>query len=290
MRAGLAGLFFFQGLPNVAQFSKQPAPVGLGHWINFTFFAHPQVMLALKGLLAVVLCLYVVGLFPVITLSYMAFMSVGLGTLFNSQHAIGHSYQPLSLVIVVQWLFVCALQIGRRFHWQPSYPPPDLEVHYSKQTLAAVYMVAAITKLARSEGGWLMQLPGIVVQLQKTQDQFFYDHLKPLGEDWLASFTNLLLHYPALTYLFFGAGLFLEFFAFLGLISRSWGLAVGLGLLTMHYLADQIMGLSFTVLSSLVVIYFVNLPYWVVKMTQMLERVRARGSALGQPAPDKLAG
>jgi len=264
MRLSLGILFLWYGLPKIQSIVGQPAPVGLGKFVDFTFLCNPRTALALKVGVVLALILYTFGRFLPLVLPYMLFVALAFGTLYNSQGAIGHSYQPLSLVLLVQ----CALALWAvaARHAHPGALPEDKatyfnrEIHCTKQAIVAVYVTSAITKLIESKGAWLFDLPSIAVDLQKTQEQYFYDHLTPLPH----SLTDVVIQHPNLAYLIFAPGLFLETFAFLALFGRKWALVMGLALVTMHYLIAAVMGLSFKVLAGLVVIYLINIPYWFV--------------------------
>jgi hypothetical protein len=67
-----------------------------------------------------------------------------------------------------------------------------------------------------------------------------------------------------------GAGLLLELGAPLMLYSRFFGLVFGCAFVVLHRTLGKVMGLDFIYHQTLVMIYFVNVPYWIVTLGQKL--------------------
>jgi len=74
-----------------------------------------------------------------------------------------------------------------------------------------------------------------------------------------------LMDHPLATCLIFGPGLLIELFLFLGLLGRGWSLVLGAIAVVFHLMVGLIMLLFFTAHIWLILLYFVNLPYWLVR-------------------------
>jgi len=72
-----------------------------------------------------------------------------------------------------------------------------------------------------------------------------------------------LAEHPWTTRLFFSPGLFLELLAFVALWGRRPAAFIGMGLLIMHYVIGIVMGLRFSAHEWLLLIFLVNMPYWI---------------------------
>jgi hypothetical protein len=134
--------------------------------------------------------------------------------------------------------------------------------HFTISAIAASYVVSAISKLVRSEGRWIENIPNIVLQIRKTNGQAFAD----TGDHTAAAATNFAIDLtsrdPDLARLLFGAGLGVELFAFLALFGRTWALLVGISLFVLHTLVSQLMSLEFTYNKAALVLLLINIPFW----------------------------
>jgi hypothetical protein len=151
----------------------------------------------------------------------------------------------------------------------------NLAMDWSRQMLAATYVVSAISKLAGSGGRWIWQTPNFALQIRKANDMQYYSTLEasPGHVDWLA---RLLLDHPWLARFVIGAALPLELFAFLGCFNRRLGAIVGLVLIGFHSTVSELMQLGFALNKYLLFIFFVNLPFW---LCSTWKKFRTRFSA-----------
>ncbi|HEY5892806.1 MAG TPA: hypothetical protein VIT91_06200 [Chthoniobacterales bacterium] len=262
MRLGFAGLLWYR-MPHAVPPTVQPFPNGLAHWIDLTFLANPAIFTPARWIFLAMLALYVVGRLVPLALSYLLCLNVAVYTLWNSQGWIGHTDQIISLTLLALTLFHIFAAISR-FRPKDGRSLGDVEISISLQVIAATYVVAGITKLIKSDGMWLAQLPNITVQIEKTNEQFFYDFLRhpnPGLTDWLNS--QLIAH-PWLAYPFFGPGLIVELAAFLLPYGRRHAAILGLALLAMHGLISLTMQITFTTNIWMLIIFAVNVPFWAV--------------------------
>ncbi len=268
--AAMRGLFawlMWRMLPARIPFTAQPVPNGLAHFFDFTFLTDTAVYEPLRwGMLAALVC-YVAGLLPVVSLGYATAMLIAVGTLENSQGAIGHHLQLVCLVAGGQWLVYAG---GARRRLGSTHAALDIQqtaVQAAKVVIVAGYVASGCVKLIASGGLWVWQLPDIALQLVKTHANVYYDTLWPQAVWSAETLPHLIVTHPNLTRLAFTPGLVLELFAFFALIGRKAGFAIGAGLLLMHLLIRLVMQLSFSAHEWLLVIFFLNPPFllhWLV--------------------------
>lgn len=260
MRAVFAWLVWTM-LPESIPWTTQPVPNALAHFIDFTFLAEASIYGPLRLTALVALVIYGAGFVPLLSLGFAAALAIAVGTLENSQGAIGHHLQLVCLVAGGQWLAYAAA--ARACWWLPSTDAHRRAIQVAKLVIAASYVTSACVKLIASGGLWVWQLPDIALQLIKTHANVYYDTLQPQSVWAAETLPGLIVAHPNLTRLFFLPGLLVELFAFLALCGRRAGFAIGAGLLAMHLLIRVVMQLSFSAHEWLLLIFFLNPPYLV---------------------------
>ncbi len=161
------------------------------------------------------LLLYVIGIVPALGLLPIAFFATLIGTLLNSQGAINHSWQLVTLMGLAQLIVYAWPRKGQGLSVLIK---PDLERHRQAAwavliVIAAGYVICGVVKVWNSDFMWLHRAPWLAVQLYKTHFSHFYDTLE-MPPQWLQQITETLVQNPNLARLIFGAGLFIELAAF----------------------------------------------------------------------------
>ncbi len=266
MRAAFAALAFINIKWETAPYTTQDPSksVGLARFFDLTWLGHhPPGALTQNAVIAFLL-LYVAGFLPALGLLPLAFFATLIGTLINSQGAINHSWQLVTMMLLAQLLVYAWPRRGNgRLNWSVTLKP-DLDrhrqaAHAALIVIAASYVVCGLVKLANSDGMWLLRAPLLAVQLLKTHYNHFYDTLN-MPPDWLRSVTEFLLDHPNIARLVFGSGLLIELLGFVVLISRRWSFAGGLAIIAMHLSISRLMNLNFDAHIFAALIYCVNLP------------------------------
>lgn len=250
-----------------SRFDQVPHPHGLAAWgVDFTWLGKEELSPYLIPLWAVYLLLYVANVFPVITLFPIVVASVGLGVLGNSQGAIGHTTQVLTVVLIAQWMAYvwAAIQPRTRLRMPHEFTRQQLAADWGRQAFAATYVVSAITKLIESSGDWISDTPYFGLQVVKSEGMGFYDHLVPRIADSNAWLGQWMVDHPMLTAVLLTAALPLELLAFLGLCNRRIALLFGVSLYVFHSTVTEVMQLGFLYHKMLLLALFVNPVWWVV--------------------------
>lgn len=210
------------------------------------------------------LLFYVANILPVLGLIPALFFSIGIGTLANSQGAMNHSTQLVSMILLGQFL-VYAVGVHRLaptslLSWlKPSIPLQQRVIYVSMVIFAAGYVICGLVKLVNSDWEWIQRVPGLAVELQKSNWSEYYDTLTPVP-DSLQRVVDLMTNHPNIARVFFAGGLFIELFAFLILIGRRTALFYGLLIIVMHLSISSLMQLDFWYHMAAAMIFLVNLP------------------------------
>lgn len=270
IKAGFS-LALFLSLPGFVSLPEQASPNGIARFVDLTFLSIPGVWGFFQAFTLIALVFYTLGVASIPALAWMSFVTVTCGTLQNSQGAINHLYQPVALMSLAQ-LFVGLFGLfvrpgGRRRFWFDDVEGQRTIVHAAKVIFVACYVTSAITKIDRTDGQWMWKTPNLALQIVKTNSDYYHSTGEQPAEfiaaapDWMAS-------HPNLTRLLIGPALLLEFFAFLMLIGRWPALLMGTALISMHEGIDGLMRLNFWLWQLLLVVFFLNVPYWLVQLAK----------------------
>jgi hypothetical protein len=266
MRAGFAALVFYTIKWETGAWTTQKFPNGIAHFVDLTWIGQNPPGPVWQGVTIAGLAAYVAGWLPALGLLPALFFSIVIGTLGNSQGAINHSTQMVTMMLLAQFL-VYLLPRGAGVekpasHWlQPGTTTQQRVIWWSTVVIAASYVVCGVVKLTNSNFMWLNDSPYLAVQLMKTNWSHYHDTLE-MPPDWLQTVTQTLVDYPNLARLFFGSGLLIELLGFVVLINRRWALAGGLAIIALHLSISQVMSLNFQTHILAALIFLVNVPGW----------------------------
>jgi hypothetical protein len=266
MRMAFA-VMVWQSVPSFYYQNPLSHPNGLAHFADLGFLTNPEILGILRGVLAVALLFYMAGLLMSASLGVMTFVLVACGSFENSQGAINHSLQPLALASLAQWAVAGFFAIRNRRRQAAFFPFADRStnralVHAAKVALVSCYVTSAFTKLERSEGQWIQRTPNLAAAIVKTNAKSYLNAFEPANH-WARTAPALIIEHPHLTRIVFGFALALELFSFLALLGRWPAVLIGGGVIAMHHMIAQVMGLHFDIFEQLALIFLVNAP-WLV--------------------------
>jgi hypothetical protein len=264
MRAAFAALAFWNIKWETKGYLEQKFPNGLARFFDLTWLGHhPPGDLAQYGVIAF-LVLYVIGVLPALGFLPTAFFATVIGSLINSQGAINHSWQMVTLMGLAQVVVYAApRRTEQGLDWKILIRP-DLARHRQAvfavmSVIAASYVVCGVVKMVNSDGLWIHKAPLLAVQLLKTHYSHFYDTLN-MPPQWLQDVTAFLLEHPWIARLVFGGGLLIELLGFVILINRRWAFAGGIAIIALHLSISRLMNLNFEAHMLAALIFCVNLP------------------------------
>lgn len=268
-------------------FDSQPVPRGVAKVVDLTFLHNqgPIDLSSLKRLeipvigtirlhgpgwfdtvvvAALVLgALYVWGRGLIVTLPLFATLHLLPWTLSNSQGYTHHGNQLITMVLIVQSIVVWWWQI-RKWRGRPalSLPVHSYLIYYSQGMVALSYVTCAVTKIFNSKGLWLFKSNYICIELIKSHRLEYYETLNPnaLADPTAAVW---LLNHPWITRILFDSGFFIELLAIVAVRNRPWALLVGLSIIAFHRSVWWLMRLEFPMHELLILIFLVNVPFWI---------------------------
>ncbi len=256
MRLGL-GILLYLSLPSEINFTTQSIPVGLAHFIDFTFLSNATLWTICKAVTLLLIPVYAANIAFLPTVSWFLFTAVSCGTLQNSQGGISHVNQPLALIFLGQWLYGW-------YQLRAGVSDQRMQIHISKVILASCYVTAAITKLLVTDGTWMWRAPELAIQIIKaTGDSYYSGGVPPSAFPEYVAVS--MVEHPWVTRLIVGPALLLELFAFLMLRDRRTAFVYALALIAGHEVIYALMKLAFWQWELLLLILFINPPYWLTK-------------------------
>ncbi len=217
------------------------------------------------------LAFYVLGWAMPLAVAVMTMLYIGAGALAYSQGSLQHHTQLLALVLLAQLVaYVQAAVTGR-----PPMRGHALATHYSLEVVAAGYVLTGLMKIVLSGGKWLAQVPMVAIDVAKSHGQVYCTTGDPA---WIARgdvIGTAILTYPNVTRTLFAPAMLFELAAGFAVFGRAAAAVIGLGLVAMHRGIDVIMAIRFWENEVLLLIYFVNVPYLLVRAARAGERWRA---------------
>ena len=246
-----------------------PSPNGIARLIDLHFLLDPHVFAFVHTALAIALILYLFRLLLWLALPVALFVNLALSTIVNSQGAIQHAYQIVSLVLLAQTV-AHFYGLWGRWHGDAQIDLENRAIWWSQQTIAAVYLVAGITKLIATKGLWIFQARLIGLDIAKAAYRAFYDSLDQADLKQHLAIAQFAAGHGWIVALIAAVGLLLELSSPLMLLNRAWALILGLGLLCFHLSLDYTMRLPFIYNQWLLIIFMINVPYWIVSSVARL--------------------
>ena len=274
MRA-LFALVVWEVTPAALIVNKIPAPNGIARLVDLQFLLDPRVFAFARIALGVALIFYVLRFAVWLALPVAFLIHVAARTILNSQGAIQHAAQIVSLVLFSQMVahFYGLWRRRRGVDEQPQVE--DRAIWWSQQAIVAVYLVAGITKLVVTKGLWPFQARWIGVSIAKAAYQSFYDTLNFADLQQQLAVANFAATHAWVVALIAALGLFLELGSPLMLINRIWAAGFGATLICFHISLSYAMHLTFPYNQWLLFIFMINVPYWIVYGMQNIVRQRA---------------
>ncbi len=268
MRAAFAGLVLWSMGKNMPP-DSQPLPNGLCILFDLTWLGQPATWAQAQWITAGFLTCFVFGLSGGITLLVPMFFYVAMGSLINSQGAIKHHSQLIAMTLVAMWLSALAVSIwrifrSRRFSIFDDVGTQRIGIQWAMIAIAASYVTSAFSKLLATDGTWIFRTPNLAVELVKSHLTVFHDTITTSQVVEYPPLAAFLVEHVWVAPLLFGPGLFIELFFFLALAGRGWAAVFGLGAILMHVIITLVMKLVFPEHEALMLIFFVNVPFWAV--------------------------
>ncbi|MGI9244337.1 MAG: hypothetical protein ACR2RV_26295, partial [Verrucomicrobiales bacterium] len=279
----------YMTLPSQGQiYDTQTVPNGIANFVDLTFLANEGVYPALKIALSIALVIYASGFMLPLVLPFILVSQVMVRTLFNSQGWVHHGVQMVSLALLAQTIVVLTFAIyplvkGKPFPFTEGRTIGSYFLFYTQMAIVSIYVVSVVSKVDRSDGQWFAKSHYIGLHVVKAERDRYYGKLQaPEPGDVPAA--RLMLAHPNLTRLFLGAGVLLEFFAFAALYGRGAAALIALALIGFHRSIAALMSIYFHFNEMLLVIFLINVPFWLVWLAKKVSNQRPETATGAVPA------
>lgn len=265
MRVCVAAMVYQATASRAPDIAKQPYPHGIARFLDLTFLSRQEVYSPLYWLFKAALVGYVLGFGVGPCLACILVFVVATNSLVLSQGFVGHAGQLAGLVLLAQFAAALWAFVGGR-HRAPDRRArrgyrDDLIMDWSRQAIAACYVVAGMTKIINSDGAWISRSMFFVLQVQKVQREVFFT-TGELPNQASMMFLSAIGRWPLFAAVFLTAGLLLELLAFLGAWNRPLALVFGLLLIGFHLMMGMLMYLPFYENRDFLLLFFVNPAWW----------------------------
>jgi len=262
------------------RYDSQPSPNGIAHLVDLSWMGEDWVHPTFKVLTIVCVVLFVIGRGCFVALPLLALMSTLAGTIENSQGAIKHSHNLITLVLITQgivavWPWVHRLRYREVWRLPEKLTMGSYYLYYTQAMVAGSYVIAALSKFLNSKGLWVWNSPYIALDLVKSQRQAYYRYLDDpslVESAWAAVW---VANHPWFSRMIFGGSFFLEAFALIALKNRPWAFWIGVSLIALHRGIFYLMHLHFGYSELILLIFLCNIPYWMWRL----------GRRIGGPEP-----
>ncbi|MCF6312854.1 MAG: hypothetical protein L3J39_10430 [Verrucomicrobiales bacterium] len=274
---------------SIASFETLRDPNGLASWFDLSFLSQPTVTAVVVYLCLALAILYVSGRLPLLATGGLFLIHAAVGSIHNSPRGHHHATQVVGLILMGQFGFFLWCSVRSRY-FQKGKPVVSREdqvshratgaITISMQMMCAGYVVSAISKWINSGGGWIpgarwiAQVPNIIVQFSKNEAQAYYDTLQPPANQMNQWTIDFVSEHPNVAMAIFGMGFYLELLAFLSLLNRRLALLFGVSLFAMHSMISVIMRLNFVYFKMILLLFFINLPFWIYYLYQRKQKSR----------------
>ena len=245
-----------------------PAPTGIGLiWPGITALSDPAVFGTVRAFFYAAALLYVCGVLAPVALIYMFLVDACMGSLLASQGAHGHSRQAIALGLLGMTMasYAC-LFIKKRGGWKNlliwSKFSQDLAMNWGRQMIVAAYAVSAVTKEIKSDGFWFTKSEGFTLAVAKAQEEAAIKGVVEITEG-ARDFLGWMAHHPQVSVAMLLGAWLLEISAPLMLLNRRMALLLGILLWIFHGINGWFMGLAFPLNRALILVFFINVPWWV---------------------------
>jgi len=247
------------------RFNTQPFPEGICRIFDCSSFALTPFNYFISAALIFLSVMNILEKKIIFILSAYCFLCIAILSLERS-NGVYHREEVWSMILLIQLLVYVIASFKKKSVEEKFSFIRDKGMQYSRQMIAAAYVISGITKLQTAGLNWIIDSPNFAIQVVKSYSSKYYDtgNVYFLQKGEIVS--QLILNHPHLIQLLFAGALMLELFAFVAVLNRKSAFWYGLLLLAMQI--GIFYFLSFSILSflSCVLIFLINLPHWLDRL------------------------
>lgn len=231
-----------------------PFPTGICRFYDFAPFFGVYGAVGMITLFVVLSVFYVLEKQMLLTTFFLALLSM---IIIAHHESNGVFYRATVLSVI--WIAQFGAYLVQFL--KPDFNLSKYRIQFSVQAIAAVYMLAGISKLKTSGIEWINAGDTFPLQVIKNYSFLYFDSgleaVRQKGE----SIAYFMLHYPDLVRTFLGLSLALELFCLLAALNNRIRFVFGVGLLFMHLGIASIMGIGISIIAKPMIVFFINPLY-----------------------------
>ncbi|MBS1625098.1 MAG: hypothetical protein JST83_13815 [Bacteroidetes bacterium] len=257
LKVSFAIWYYLQATAMLFQYASAPYPSGILSFSGTYYLMLVPVKIAIAIILFALMALYVLEIRIALVTLVIFVLSIFIFAIGESNGVMGRD-GLMSLTWVGQSLAYMLYNAGSA---------PDLRrnrFQFPLQAIAAVYTLAAISKLVASPLHWVSDSPYLTLQIIKSFDYAYYTSGDPSLHAAGIARAQFILQHPQLTKLLLAGSLLLELCAFVLLTGRRPALIYALLLLSMHLGITYFMNIFFPHISIPTLLFAVNPLYIVI--------------------------
>lgn len=247
------------------RFNTQPFPEGVCRIFNCSSFA---VIPFNYFISAALICLSVMNILErkiIFTLSAYCFLCITILSLERS-NGVYHREEIWSMVLLIQLLVYVVAFFKKKSDEEKFSFIRVKGMQYSRQMIAAAYVISGITKLQTAGLNWIIDSPNFAIQVVKSYSSKYYDTGNTSFLQRGEFVSQIILNHPHLIQLLFTGALIIELFAFVVVLNRKSAFRYGLLLLAMQLVIFYFLHFSILSFLSCVLIFLINLPHWLDRL------------------------
>lgn len=247
----------------IFRFNSQPFPVAICQYVDCSVITYYPINWIIVLLMLVASYFYIRERHTIAVTVFFILISV-LSFSLERSNGLTYRSEMMSMVWIGQLVAYAVYQYKRsKGLLTTDHHPGPLVIHYSKQMLAAAFVVSAIYKLSVAGIFWVVDSPNVALQVVKTNMDVMYT----FGADWVEGhgkgLASIILAYPNLFRFLFFCGISLELLSFVAVFNKRAALGVGLFFIPFFISTFTLMWIIIPSFLFYVMVYFVRVPYLV---------------------------
>lgn len=263
-----AGWSFLHTTAILFLYSSAPYPSGILSFFSPEYLMLLPVRIAIAVGLFVLLVLYVLEIRVALVTFIIFILSVFIFSIGESNGVMGRN-GLMSLTWIAQCLAYSMHAVGRAGDLRRN------RFQFPLQAMAAVYTLAAISKLIASPMHWISDAPYLALQIIKSFDFAYYTTGDPSLHTAGIDRAYLITAHPYLTRILLAASFLLEICSFVLMTGRRPAIVYGLLLLSMHIGISYFMDIFFPNISVPMITFAINPLYIIYILVAALRRETA---------------
>lgn len=270
MKMLFAFALFAPVLGTLIEFNHLPYPVGVLSLADFSWITNPGVRIVLSVFTIILLILYLAEYRMLFATFGLFIISVFVLSIGESNGIWGRN-GLLSMILFAQFIAYLFSYTGIQKNLAYN------RVQFSIQVIAALYTLAAMSKLYVSGLDWISSAPNLALQVLKQYNYEYVTFGDRLQQTHALRNATWIIGHPFIMKFLFTATLIIEGFCGLSMINKKWAFFFGLLLTAMHTGMKLLMGIFFESISWPMISFCINPLFLILSLLSFFMPARFQG-------------